>query len=202
MFNISNFLGDQDGSLPPHVYDDLPRQEIDAANRFRLRSDMVRSILGRYLMRRELGLLLNVKPSQVCLEIGEHGKPRIAAITGNSIEFNLSHSGMFIAIATCETPVGVDVEESRVVEEVEALALHFLTPDERSAIMKSRKECRSDEFLKCWTRKEAVLKALGYGLYRDPSSVSTLRDRDPENTWIVSSVTVSALFHCAVAWLR
>lgn len=153
-------------------------------------------------MRRELGSLLDIRASEVKLVRGQFGKPCLASTVGVRIEFNISHSGAHLALATGTTPVGIDVEENRTVEEVESLVQRYLTADEWCAVLKQRHACRSNEFLKYWTRKEAVLKALGCGLSRNPGSVSTLHDDDAAHQWIVKSVSTDGLFHCAVAWLR
>lgn len=202
LFNISDYLGDQCAPLPSCIFETLNEEEIRAARRFRQRSDLVRSALGRFLIRRELGSLLAIRASEVKLEMGQFGKPCLASTVGVRIEFNISHSGARLALATGTTPVGIDVEENRTVEEVESLVQRYLTADEWCALLKQRHACHSNEFLKYWTRKEAVLKALGSGLSRDPGSVSTLHDDDTAHQWIVKSIFTDGLFHCAVAWLR
>jgi 4'-phosphopantetheinyl transferase len=88
------------------------------------------------------------------------------------LEFNLSHSRELALLAiTRDRPVGVDVECLRVLSgdvldlsdtqfsETECKALRALPPAERRT-----------GFFRCWTRKEALIKASGEGLTRDLDS--------------------------------
>jgi 4'-phosphopantetheinyl transferase len=65
-----------------------------------------------------------------------------------------------LAIAGCD--VGVDIEEVRPVDG--AVAERFFSAGENAALRGLRGEAWRDAFYRCWTRKEAVVKALGKGL--------------------------------------
>ena len=88
--------------------------------------------------------------------VDEHGRPWAPGVS-----FNVSHSGAIglIAVAEGDRRVGVDVEQVRPDTDFRALAARFFHPDEARAIGDRR-----DAFFRCWTRKEAVVKALGRGL--------------------------------------
>lgn len=96
---------------------------------------------------------------------GAHGKP--AAPDAGGIEFNLSHSGSHVLIAFArDQALGVDVEavDGRH-RSIMAIAQRFFAPDEAAALARLDEAERRLAFLRLWTCKEAVLKALGSGLH-------------------------------------
>ena len=96
---------------------------------------------------------------------GAHGKP--TAPEAGGIEFNLSHSGRHVLIAFARgQALGVDVEavEGRH-RSIMAIAQRFFAPEEAAALARLDEAERRLAFLRLWTCKEAVLKALGSGLH-------------------------------------
>lgn len=85
---------------------------------------------------------------------------------------SISHSAERVAVAVASAPVGVDVEQ--LIElDIGPLVDTVLHPDERSGIEDA------DGFLTVWTRKEAVLKALGEGLRRPMTEVRVSGPEQP-----------------------
>jgi len=82
-------------------------------------------------------------------------------------EFNISHSGDYLAIAICENgSLGLDIEIPEIRNSQEA---EFLAIAERNFSVAENLELHQSEsivqtFYKFWTKKEAILKALGSGL--------------------------------------
>ena len=77
----------------------------------------------------------------------------------------MSHSGDLAVIGFalgCE--VGIDVEQLRDVGHLEQIARRFFHPSETSAVLSTPESARNLAFLRCWTGKEAILKALGTGI--------------------------------------
>ncbi len=94
---------------------------------------------------------------------GEHGKPYAPDLDG--IEFNLSHSGRHALIAIArDQPVGVDLEMQGRQRSVVDIAQRYFAAAESRALRALPPELRDAAFLRLWTGKEAVLKALGEGL--------------------------------------
>lgn len=93
----------------------------------------------------------------------ERGKPYAPALA--DVDFNLSHAGhlALIAIARAQ-PLGVDLEGAERAIRVEALARRFFAKPEADALDALPAERRPEAFLRLWTCKEAVLKALGVGI--------------------------------------
>ncbi len=78
----------------------------------------------------------------------------------------MSHSGdVFLYAVSRGRTVGVDVEQKKEGLAVEAIARRYFAPDEaRSLLEQATPEQRLPSFYRCWTRKEAYLKARGTGL--------------------------------------
>ena len=99
----------------------------------------------------------------------EHGKP-YAVVHGEpaSVQFNVSDSGAhgLIAIAPAGR-LGIDVEERSDKRDIDGLIETVFGPDERAVVAATTEAQRTETFYRLWTVKEALLKALGTGLYLD-----------------------------------
>ena len=60
--------------------------------------------------------------------------------------------------------IGVDVEQLRPDSDLEAIARRFFSTHEQSQLAALPAEEKVDAFFRCWTRKEAYIKATGDGL--------------------------------------
>ena len=100
----------------------------------------------------------------------EHAKP-FALLRGvpAEVEFSVSHSGKHGLIAVAgQGRVGVDVEELVPLRGLELLVDSVLTPGERDGLTSTANLTgRTRDFLRLWTIKEALVKALGTGLSLD-----------------------------------
>jgi 4'-phosphopantetheinyl transferase len=130
-----------------------------------------RFVLAHGALRALLAGYLDAAPSAITYVVGAHGKPSLAAGDGvrASVEFNLSHSEDIALIAVARgQPVGVDVQHwSESVEHLR-LADRFFSPHERDALRALTHEAEqvAGAFFAAWTRKEAYVKATGYGIAR------------------------------------
>lgn len=130
---------------------------------FRRRQGFLRGVLGRYLGR---------APAGIEFVAGERGKPLLALEGEHALGFNLSHSKEWILVAVARgLDVGVDVQARLPLKELDAMALQIMTPAEHARFLPETAEARFRLFYRLWARKEAVLKASGLGLYREPSSL-------------------------------
>lgn len=95
----------------------------------------------------------------------ESGKPFLAP-PREGLQFNLTHTrDVTLFVFAWGTRVGIDVEWRHRDVNVEPLAKRFLSAAERVEILASEDGAeRRERFLRCWTRKEALLKAIGTGL--------------------------------------
>lgn len=95
----------------------------------------------------------------------ESGKP-VLAPPWERLQFNLTHTRDVTLFALAwDTRLGIDVEWRGREVNVEPLARRFLSTRERREILAAPDIMeRRKRFLRCWTRKEALLKAVGTGL--------------------------------------
>ncbi|MEO5883447.1 MAG: 4'-phosphopantetheinyl transferase superfamily protein [Caldimonas sp.] len=85
-----------------------------------------------------------------------------------------------LAIAD-EGEIGIDVELDQATADEPALVARYFSPAEVASWNALPHTERQSRFLYAWTRKEAILKALGCGLQLEPSGIDAgieLRDID------------------------
>ncbi|MFH0963119.1 MAG: 4'-phosphopantetheinyl transferase superfamily protein [Planctomycetota bacterium] len=140
--------------------------EEERARSERLARGRERFLAARGILRAILERYLGVDGARLRFrEEGRYGKPIIAGEFEGALRFNLSHSGGLALYAVSgEREVGVDVEEIRRDMEPERIAEQFFTRGELAALRALGDEERMRAFYRCWTRKEAYLKATGRGL--------------------------------------
>ncbi|MCT2594595.1 4'-phosphopantetheinyl transferase superfamily protein [Streptomyces sp. N2-109] len=124
-------------------------------------------------------------------------------IPDDPVHFSLSHAEDQVLIALATVPVGIDVEQipgPTVVTEISG-ALH---PAERDALAGMPGAQRPMSFTRCWTRKEALLKATGTGLNTDLSTVYSGAGRTPAQPdgWSVADLPAAAGYAAACAVRR
>lgn len=155
------------------------------ANRFVVDSARHDYIAARASLRRLLGSYLGEKPSGVPICLAEYGKPFLDKIFNiKDLRFNLSHSGGLCLVAVSKgREVGVDVEKLRRDVDFSELAARYFAPAERDQIAKLTGDSQMSAFFRCWTRKEAYVKAHGGGL------------RIPLDEFVVSTAADSEFLH-------
>jgi 4'-phosphopantetheinyl transferase len=143
----------------------LDAEERAKATRFRNTADQVRFSLTRSVLRELLGVFLGIDPVQVKIRTTSRGKPELASSIRGRLLFNVSHSGAHALIAISrKRVVGVDIELVDKAIAWRELATLVCTPGERKMIEVSMPDTQHEEFYRCWTAKEALLKALGLGI--------------------------------------
>jgi len=143
----------------------LAADERERGGRFHFERDRRRFVTARGLLRVLLGRYLDVDPAGLLFGYGPRGKPYLAE--GDELRFNLSHSGGLALLAFargCE--LGVDVEQERPVPELEGIVRTSFSSREAAELWRLGPDERGAAFFRCWTRKEAFIKATGDGLSR------------------------------------
>ncbi|HOY65815.1 MAG TPA: 4'-phosphopantetheinyl transferase superfamily protein [Candidatus Ozemobacteraceae bacterium] len=141
----------------------LSTAERERATRSAVADVGIRFRSGRGLVRHLLGRRLGVPPESLVIDVEEGGRPRLRG--PEPCLFSVSHSRDCLVIAIADTGrLGVDVEHSRPDTDIAAIVRRFFRPDEREAWDHLDEGSRTAAFLRLWTRKEAILKALGLGL--------------------------------------
>ena len=156
---------DQPAGLVAALRAALPPDEQARADRFHFARDRRRFCVAHAALRDILGRQLGQPPAEVTLRSGTYGKPALGP-GRSSIEFNLSHAGEYALVAlTLGAQVGVDIEQIRPIDNIRQLAAHTFSPAELARLERCPPDLYDQAFFNCWTRKEAVIKALGLGLH-------------------------------------
>lgn len=164
----------------------LSADETARAARFRFSRHRHHFIVCRGLLRILLGRYLGMEPSRLVFAYGRAGKPSLPA-PHDWLEFNVAHADHRALVAvTTIGPVGVDIECVRDVDELDAIANHFFSPREAAALREFPSADHVPGFYRCWTRKEAFIKALGDGLTRplDEFAVTFKPAASPRIDWV------------------
>ncbi|MCJ2058062.1 4'-phosphopantetheinyl transferase superfamily protein [Methylobacterium sp. J-048] len=143
----------------------LDADERCRAARFLRPADRVRYQASHAALRLILGEALGLAPAEIRLEAGAAGKPELAGSARGALDFNLSHSGGRALVGLVRgAAIGVDVEEIRPIADALRIARSHFAPDEAASLAAQAPEDIEIAFFGLWTRKEAVVKALGTGL--------------------------------------
>ena len=151
-------------SLDASFWDVLSIEEAERAGRFRFPRHRDRFVTSRAVLRLLLGRYLGVDPGEVAFRYSDKGKP---SVINNPLDlrFNVAHSHDLALYAfTRGVEIGVDVEMIREGPAEERIPERFFSPQEMEAIRALPAEQQREAFFRCWTRKEAFLKATGKGI--------------------------------------
>jgi len=155
-----------------------PEERIRSA-RFQFDRDRWRYVVAHGVLHDLLGRYLGIHPGLLGFVVNEFGRPELGREFGGRLKFNLSHSADLALIAVAaNSDVGVDVERIRADAELGDIAQIFFSPSEVRQLNEAPGHLRSESFFKCWTQKEAYVKARGEGfeIPLTSFSVSDLHD--------------------------
>lgn len=146
-----------------HDWPGLAAEEREHAARFRLPTDRIRFAVTRSRLRQLLGGYRNTPPAALRFTHNAWGRPEL--VDGDGLSFNVSHSkGQALIAVSASRRVGVDVEWRDPALDWRELTGLLCTPRERQAIEDTPADARRRAFFRCWTAKEALLKAQGQGI--------------------------------------
>jgi 4'-phosphopantetheinyl transferase len=154
----------------------LSDEERRRSERFHRERDARAFVFRRAFLRATLARYVGGRPEALAFATGPFGKPALLAPRAE-LDFNASsREGTVLLGLTAGPPIGVDLELcpspwAADPEEIARLAARVATPAERARLLARAPDARAHAFLELWTRKEALLKALGTGLAREPASV-------------------------------
>jgi 4'-phosphopantetheinyl transferase len=144
----------------------LAGDELEKSGKFYFEKDRARYIVAHGLLRLILSRYAQSEPGELGFCLSDYGKPALAGEScGNAIRFNLSHShGLALVAVNRHREIGIDLEWVRDDLEVEQIANRFFSPREVAMLHELSQAMRNEAFFRCWTLKEAYIKALGKGL--------------------------------------
>lgn len=183
----------------------LSTNERVRVGRLKRPQDRERSLEAHCAIRRLLAFQLGVDPRCLEFDATAVGKPFLARPAQN-LEFNLSHSGRHGLIAVAiDRSVGVDIEVRRPISDPLGVAFQIATPREAELLKQLPTSQVHSAFFDPWTRKEAVLKALGRGFSIDPRELEVgigpgrSYVNFDERIWTVESLAISSSVAAAAA---
>jgi 4'-phosphopantetheinyl transferase len=142
----------------------LDQAERARAARYRFAADRRRCTISRGVLRRLLAACCGVAPAAIGFSYGPYGKPALEEPAAD-VSFNIAHSGdVGLFALTRSRDLGIDVERCRAEAATFAIAERFFAAAEVSALRALPAERRTAAFFRCWTLKEAFVKARGLGL--------------------------------------
>jgi len=140
----------------------LTADEIKKADRLIVPEKREQSVVSRGTLRRLLCLYTGAHPRELAFRYGKDGRPSLAD-DAHGLDFNVTHSGDLLLVAVTRGGVlGVDVECLRHDVDHSGVGKRFFSHSERKRL--ARAPDPHAAFFRCWTRKEALLKARGTGL--------------------------------------
>ncbi len=140
----------------------LSIDELQRANRFRFEKDRQQFSIARGAVRILLARYVDCDPGEIWLRFSERGKPYL---DGSDLQFNVAHSADLILLAFARGKrLGIDVEQIRRDFATDEIAERFFSDHERESLSALPVGERLNAFFRCWTRKEAYIKATGDGL--------------------------------------
>jgi len=125
--------------------------------RYEVAHGRLRDVLARYIER---------PPEAIAFTTNPRGKPDIATRQNPArVAFSFSHSGDMALVAVAKSRrIGVDVEVYRDRLDMDLIARRQFTAGETERLRAAPVHEREQAFYRCWTRKEAYMKALGAGI--------------------------------------
>lgn len=185
----------------------LSAAEQAKAERLRFADHRRRLTIWHGALRAILGGYAGREPRALEFTFGPRGKPYLL---GAPLQFNLSHSAQLALVAVGRNELGVDCEKVRHLENLDDIARRHFSAVEFAALSALAEPERLRGFYRCWTRKEAFIKAIGAGLslpldtfdvtIGEPAAFLAFRDgqEDPER-WTLADVSPGPDYIAALA---
>jgi 4'-phosphopantetheinyl transferase len=196
-----------EGDSRPWMSHELSAEDAIRAVRFQVPERRRAFIRGRLMARHLLAHYLGRSVGSIALDVHESGKPFVRREEGDpAVEIGVAHSnGVLLVAISSAGPIGVDTERVDPAIQHDLIARRFFAPEETAALAACAPAEHDRAFFRCWTRKEAFVKALGDGLgYSLSSFVVSVDDAaispvSPATGWHVHDVAPGAGYEGALA---
>jgi len=187
----------------------LELSELERAGRFHFERLQRHFVVARGFLREVLARYLEANPEELRFAYNDYGKPALAG--EHRLKFNMSHSHeMAVVGVTHHAELGIDVEYIRADFASGDIARRFFSPLEVESFDSLPKEEQVAAFFRCWTRKEAYIKAIGKGMSQaldrfdvtlapgEPPALLRADEAD-EASWSMSDIDVGPGYASALA---
>jgi len=177
-----NFVVNEDEFNTYH--DLLSADEKLRASKFKFYKDKRCYVVTKAALRLLSGAYLSTDAKDILFEYEAYGKPKFKHQT--NLNFNVSHSGDLALIGfVYNHTIGIDIEKIKNDFDTFEIASNLFSKQEIDALRKIPEEEQYRAFYRCWTRKEAFIKAKGSGLSfpLDEFAVTLDNDLDADLIW-------------------
>lgn len=141
----------------------LTELEVERSQKYHFEKDKNRFIICRALLKISLAAHVKLPVSKLTIAIDSNKKPYLPSFP--KLFFNVSHTATYALIAISEVLVGIDIEKiDREFDYSEAARTVFNNKDVAKMI---QAEDQKQTFFTYWTRKEAIVKAIGTGITKN-----------------------------------
>ncbi|WP_028403112.1 4'-phosphopantetheinyl transferase family protein [Ectobacillus panaciterrae] len=155
--------------------DILDKEERITYERYLVDQKKIEFYSGRLLLKKILGQMLEIQPKRVVFEKNQFGKlylhPKyVNEMKKGPIFFNLSHSKRIVTcVISSFDEAGIDVE-SITKNPLDVMPVVFVPQEQMLVEAEESFVKKVEAFYRVWTRKEAVMKAIGKGFSLPPLS--------------------------------
>ena len=144
------------------LYELLAPEERERAARFRFEQHRRQFVACRGTLREILAPYLGQHPARIAFIYNRHGKP---SVSNSDVRFNVSHSGGWgLQAVTRGGEVGIDLERIDPGFAQDQIPERYFSLREVAQLRALPADQQTAAFFRCWTRKEAYIKARGLGL--------------------------------------
>ena len=176
----------------------ISTQRVEYAKQYHQREDYIRSLLSSALLFHALDKY-GIDKKDIIIEKSPRGKPFLKNF--KNIDFNITHSGDWVACAIDSNSIGIDIEQIKDIDLTDFKEI--LTNKETDYIDK-----KLENFYQIWTLKESFLKALGIGVYKPLSSFTiqpydkhyarVFQDDNVEKQWYFYNFKLDEKHSCSI----
>lgn len=171
----------------------LPENLREAALRKTQRADRQLTVAGKLLLKEILNLMGKDRSLET-LKFNIHHRPYF----DGDFDFNIAHSGrLVVCAATNNGKAGIDIEQIKPIDFADYP--DYFTANEWAIIRGYPNPFEG--FYDLWTRKEAVLKAIGTGFHTPLSLVDVSMDivRYDDTDYYLQKIRISPGYQCHIA---
>jgi 4'-phosphopantetheinyl transferase len=142
----------------------LSIEEQRQADGYHFERDRISYIISHIALRRLISHYTRIPPNKINFTKNNFGKPYIDY---EGLYFNLSHTTGKTIIGFFNQEIGIDIEYLDQELDIDELIPLIMSNKEQKILKQLQAPAKKNMFIKLWTRKEALLKAIGSGIHDD-----------------------------------
>ena len=148
-------------SAQKKLYSSLTPEEKNKVKRFKNWIDAENFLIAKVMQRNLIASLSGIAPEKLIFETDKYGRPFLKSPRIKNLDFNISHSGDYVAMAIADCPIGIDIERTKPFD-IKIIADYFT--EQELKYLNSRRKNQLRRFYELWVLKESFIKAVGRGL--------------------------------------